>query len=235
MNRHPRHSAVSRTAAAGSSWSTSLYHRRDGDEIHDGILGCHCCIFPVIDGIPVMHLQPRRRPRRGRTSRPASRDMALRMMVGLATRRRRRVSTSRPLRTTATYRELVEALGPSSRAATSCYRFSDPTLRRRHAVVRAVAGTVLPDGGRAIDVCGGSGHLTRSLMELSSPPPVLADLYFAEDLAGAAVHGAGMRGGVLRRQRADAVRPRRLRATRCAPTRSCSSGPSGSSSARCCV
>ena len=36
----------------------SLFHRRAGDEIHDGILGCHCCIFPVVDGIPVLHLQP---------------------------------------------------------------------------------------------------------------------------------------------------------------------------------
>jgi hypothetical protein len=43
-----------------------------------------------------------------------------------------------------------------------------------------VAGTVLAGGGRAIDVCGGSGHLTRTLLELSSPPAVLADLYFAK-------------------------------------------------------
>jgi hypothetical protein len=35
----------------------SLFHRRDGDEILDGILGCHCCIFGVIDGIPVLHLE----------------------------------------------------------------------------------------------------------------------------------------------------------------------------------
>jgi hypothetical protein len=33
---------------------------------------------------------------------------------------------------------------------------------------------------RAVDVCGGSGHLTRSLLDLSTPPPVLADLYFAK-------------------------------------------------------
>ena len=33
---------------------------------------------------------------------------------------------------------------------------------------------------RAIDICGGSGHLTRSLLDLSSAPPVLADLYFAK-------------------------------------------------------
>jgi hypothetical protein len=31
-----------------------------------------------------------------------------------------------------------------------------------------------------VDICGGSGHLTRTLMDLSSPPPVLADLYFAK-------------------------------------------------------
>src|SRR5713101_9323004 len=36
---------------------TSLYNRRHGDEIYDGVLGCHCCIFPVIAGIPVMLLE----------------------------------------------------------------------------------------------------------------------------------------------------------------------------------
>ena len=36
---------------------TSLYLRREGDEIWDGILGCHCCIFPIVSGIPILHLQ----------------------------------------------------------------------------------------------------------------------------------------------------------------------------------
>jgi hypothetical protein len=45
--------------------------------------------------------------------------------------------------------------------------------------VRAVAGTVLGNR-RALDICGGSGHLTRSLMTVSPLPPVLADLYFAK-------------------------------------------------------
>src|SRR5689334_23694955 len=36
----------------------SLFNRRGSDEIRDGILGCQCCVFPVVDGIPVMHLQP---------------------------------------------------------------------------------------------------------------------------------------------------------------------------------
>ena len=35
---------------------SSLFHRRNDDEIHDGILGCSCCIFGVVEGIPIMHL-----------------------------------------------------------------------------------------------------------------------------------------------------------------------------------
>jgi hypothetical protein len=81
---------------------------------------------------------------------------------------------------TTTYRNIVDALGEHLEGGYFLYRFADPTYIVGHAVVRAVAGTVLHNGGRAIDICGGSGHLTRSLMDLSSPPPVLADLYFAK-------------------------------------------------------
>src|SRR5256714_1241689 len=48
------------------------------------------------------------------------------------------------------------------------------------AVVRAFAGTVLHGQRRAIDICGGSGHLTRSLLDLSKSAPVVADLYFTK-------------------------------------------------------
>ena len=81
---------------------------------------------------------------------------------------------------TATYREVVEALGPRFEGGYFLYRFSDPTYLVAEAVVRAVAGAALRGGGRALDVCGGSGHLTRSLMDLSSPAPVVADFYFAK-------------------------------------------------------
>ena len=77
-----------------------------------------------------------------------------------------------------TYREIVEALGPNFEGGYFLYRFSDPTYMVANAVVRAVASTVLEGRRRAVDVCGGSGHLTRSLMDLSSPAPVLADLFF---------------------------------------------------------
>ena len=70
--------------------------------------------------------------------------------------------------------------GPNFEGGYFLYRFSDPTFIVADAVVRAVAGTALRSGGRALDICGGSGHLTRTLVELSSPAPVLADLFFAK-------------------------------------------------------
>ena len=156
----------------------SLFYRRDGDEIQDGILGCHCCIFPIVDGIPVLHLQPAATEAREHVQarRP---DLARRVMFGLDSEAGAEAFDAAALSPASTYRQIVEALGPGFEGGYFLYRFSDPTFLVADAVVRAVARTVLA-GGRAIDVCGGSGHLTRALLDISSAPPVLADLYFAK-------------------------------------------------------
>ena len=158
---------------------TSMFHRCEGDEIRDAILGCHCCIFPVVAGIPVLHLRPDATAARHQVE-AAEPDRALRTMVGLedgslAARFEAAVLSGR-----STYKDIVEALGPTFEGGYFLYRFSDPTYVVAHAVVRAVAGTVLHGSRRAVDVCGGSGHLTRSLLDLSAPAPVIADLYFAK-------------------------------------------------------
>ena len=157
----------------------SLFHRRNGDEISDGILGCQCCIFPVVDGIPVLHLQPDATAARDQmqAGRP---DLALRTMVGLQTEEEATAFEAVAASASSTYRETVEALGPNFEGGYFLYRFSDPTYIVAEAVVRATARAVLGGRRRAIDICGGSGHLTRSLIDLSSEPPVLADLYFAK-------------------------------------------------------
>jgi uncharacterized protein YbaR (Trm112 family) len=170
---------------------TSSFHQTQGDEIQHGILGCQCCVFPVVDGIPVMHLQPsatqaRELVEQGDTLR------ARRVMFGLEGNLDRADRVDKADQAVgervdaliasndATYRTIVEAFGEYIEGGYFLYRFADPTFIIGHAVARAVAGTVLKRGGRAIDICGGSGHLTRSLMDLSSPAPVLADLYFAK-------------------------------------------------------
>ena len=157
----------------------SLFHRRSGDEIQDGILGCHCCIFPIVDGIPVLHLQPPATAARDQLQ-AGQPDLARRTMIGLDDEAQAAAFDDVAASDTATYRETVEALGPNFEGGYFLYRFSDPTYLVAQAVVRSVARAVLHGTRRAIDICGGSGHLTRTLMDLSSPPPVLADLYFAK-------------------------------------------------------
>jgi uncharacterized protein YbaR (Trm112 family) len=156
----------------------SMYHQRSDLEIRDGILGCHCCIFPVIDGIPVLHLQPAATAARAQVEQGRP-DLALRTMVGLDNDAQARRFEAAAGSDRSTYREIVEALGPTFEGGYFLYRFSDPTYMVAQAVVRAVAGVVLGDRRRAIDICGGSGHLTRVLMELTETP-VLADLHFAK-------------------------------------------------------
>src|SRR5262245_15847177 len=156
----------------------SLFHRRTAADIQDGILGCQCCIFPVVDGIPVLHLHPASTTARDhlQEGRP---ELARHVMFGIDDEQQASAFEDAVASSTATYRTVVEALGPNFEGGYFLYRFSDPTFVVADAVVRAVAGTVL-GSRRAIDICGGSGHLTRALVELSTLPPVLADLYFAK-------------------------------------------------------
>lgn len=156
---------------------TSMFHRTDGDTIHDGVLGCECCVFPVVDGIPVLHLQPSAKAAQAHIE-AGQPQLALRAMVGADDEEVAARFEAGAAAPDSTYRDIVAALGPNFEGGYFLYRFSDPTFVVADAVVRAVAGTVLRSGGRAIDVCGGSGHLTRALVPLSTPAPVLADLFF---------------------------------------------------------
>ena len=157
----------------------SLFHRSTAAEIHDGILGCHCCIFPVVDGIPVMHLLDAASVARAHieAGRP---DLARRTMFGLETDDQAAAFDTVASSDSATYRDTVEALGPNFEGGYFLYRFSDPTYIVAQAVTRAVGAVVLGGTRRAIDICGGSGHVTRSLLDLSAAPPVLADLYYSK-------------------------------------------------------
>jgi uncharacterized protein YbaR (Trm112 family) len=156
---------------------TSLFHRAAADTITDGVLGCQCCVFPVVDGIPVLHLQPAAVAARERIEAGAP-ELALRAMVGLDDAAQAERFEAAAASRLSTYRDIVESLGPSFEGGYFLYRFSDPTFVVAEAVVGSVAGTVLRSGGRALDICGGSGHLTRALVPLSAPAPVLADLFF---------------------------------------------------------
>ncbi|MQA29250.1 MAG: hypothetical protein GEU82_05335 [Luteitalea sp.] len=157
----------------------SIYHRVFEDQIHEAVIACHCCVFPVVDGIPVLHLLPAAITAREHIEAEQP-SLALRAMVGLNDAGEAARFEAAARSDASTYRDIVEALGPTFEGGYFLYRFSDPTFVVADAVLRAVAGTVLKGARRAVDICGGSGHLTRSLLELSAPAPILADLYFAK-------------------------------------------------------
>ena len=120
----------------------SLFHRRSPAGILDGILGCHCCVFPVVDGIPVLHLQPAATAARDRIQ-AGQPELARRTMIGLDDEAQAAAFESVAASETATYRETVDALGPDFEAGYFLYRFSDPTYVVADAVVRAIGTTVL--------------------------------------------------------------------------------------------
>lgn len=156
---------------------TSLFHRTSGDTISDGVLGCQCCVFPVVDGIPVMHLHEASVKAR-EAIEAGEPERALLAMVGVDAGEQADRFAAAASSSTATFKDLVESMGPNFEGGYFLYRFSDPTYVVGDAVVRTVAGAALRGGGRALDICGGSGHLTRNLVPLSSPAPVLADLFY---------------------------------------------------------
>src|SRR5258707_13134567 len=85
----------------------SLHHRSTADEIHDGILGCHCCIFPLVDGIPVLHVLPASTVARDhlQAGRP---ELARRAMFGLDDDALAEAFDAVASSATPTYRDTVE-------------------------------------------------------------------------------------------------------------------------------
>ena len=159
---------------------TSRFHHAGSNGVTYGILRCYCSEFPVVGGIPVMTVEGAADTARELVEAGDVHASWL-TMIGQddeeAAGRFEQVCQS----DSGTYREGIEALGPEfAENRYFLYRFSDPTFLVADAVVRALGARVLADGGRAVDLCGGSGHLTRSLQRVSSTPPILMDWTFVK-------------------------------------------------------
>ncbi len=150
---------------------------RTADRISAGVLGCQCCAFPVVAGIPVLIADDRTRD--AMHALEAGRgEEALLALLGLDTDERRAAFRAFTARGDAvTYREALEILSLDAEGTYFVYRFSDPTYVTMQALLRALGGHRAPS--RIIDVCGGSGHFTRDLLALPSHPrAVVADVFF---------------------------------------------------------
>jgi uncharacterized protein YbaR (Trm112 family) len=157
---------------------------REGARIDAGVLVCECCTFPVVAGIPVMMADEM--TRHALSALEAGRgDAAFFGLLGLSDDTTRS-ECFRALLTkdTATYRDALELLCHDAEGTYFLYRFTDPTFLTAEALLRAIGQQHWPAQVRTLDLCGGSGHLTRVLTGLGSSggalvlDTVLADVYF---------------------------------------------------------
>ena len=151
--------------------------QRTKERIESGVLGCDCCAFPVVAGIPVLIADDTTREAMHQLEAD-QREQALLTLLGLDEARamsfRSLMQHPRP-----TYRDALAILSLDAEADCFLYRFSDPTFL----VIEALLMGLGQSGGLGprpvLDLCGGSGHLTRVLEALEPAGGVIdADVYF---------------------------------------------------------
>jgi uncharacterized protein YbaR (Trm112 family) len=138
--------------------------RADEHRITHGTLFCSCASFPIGDRIPVL-IAGSGGEAANETLAAGHVDQARDMLLGIAEDASRQQAFRRLLRDAPrmTFRDTLAVLGSGQEADYFLYRFSDPRFVTSEGMLRAIAaGGRLPEG-RAIDLCGGTGHLARSL------------------------------------------------------------------------
>jgi uncharacterized protein YbaR (Trm112 family) len=140
-------------------------------DVLSGILLCDCCAFPIVGGIPYL--------RTGREAEKAMRWLgetqpaqALDELLGEPGASEKLISK------TLTFSEALALLNDSAEAVYLLYRFSDPTFIASETLLAALAQEPRGPSNVILDLCGGTGHLTRSLSRSSQARVVLADLEF---------------------------------------------------------
>ena len=155
------------------------------DAVEYGVLGCQCCAFPIVAGIPMLIADDVTRDA-VITLEAGRHEAALLTVLGVADERAARFGPLLSGDRQATYRDALALLSPDAEGSYFLYRFSDPTFLTAEALVHAVHQPDVLRPGPVLDLCGGSGHLTRVLAGLGPSSAatrglhttVVADLHF---------------------------------------------------------
>lgn len=151
---------------------------RHGDELLSGVLGCECCAYPVVAGIPVLIADDITRNAMHQLEAGQG-DAALLSLLGLEGDRARAFEDLLAQPEQMTYRSVIEVLSPDPEGTYFIYRFSDPTYLMAQSMIQAMGAHPSMSAGRVIDICGGSGHVTRELCALRpAGETVLVDVFF---------------------------------------------------------
>ena len=145
--------------------------------IDSAVLGCDCCAFPVVAGIPVLIADDTTREAMHQLEADQP-EQALWTLLGLDEARgvsfRSLMQHPRP-----TYRDALAILSLDAEADCFLYRFSDPTFVTIEALLMGLGQCGSLDPRPVLDLCGGSGHLTRVLAGLEPAGGVInGDVYF---------------------------------------------------------
>jgi len=154
----------------------------DDHVVSEGVLGCECCAFPVVAGIPVLLADEATRTAMHALEAGRRAD-ALQTLLGLDDERAARFQALQARISPATYRDMLDILSPDAEGRYFLYRFSDPTFVPAEAIVRTLGQSPSVAAGPILDHCGGSGHLSGVLAGLAPggpprPHTVVTDLHF---------------------------------------------------------
>src|SRR5215475_11383109 len=149
--------------------------RMSGDEVNTGVLRCQCAGYPVVDGVPVLMATYA-----GDSvfQRLLTDDPELALFAALELDEERQAAFRRFLARddAGTYRDCLEIFLPGDEGPYFVHRFANPTYLVGQAILRAVGVDRRLFARRAIDLAGGSGHLTRALCQIAGG----ADVFLAE-------------------------------------------------------
>jgi uncharacterized protein YbaR (Trm112 family) len=154
-----------------------------GDDLEWGVLGCECCAYPVLDGIPILIADEATRQAMHTIEAGRAEDALVAVLAGSGSAAPTERLHGLVRGEVATYQEALSLLCGDAEGTWFLHHFSDPTYVAAEALLRAVAQAGWPVRGRTLDLCGGAGHLARVLHTLSErdgdgPDTVLADLYY---------------------------------------------------------
>ena len=155
---------------------------RTDARIEAGVLGCECCAFPVVSGIPILLADDATRASMHALERGAA-DEALAGALGVTRAEAAQLARGEEAGTL-TCREALSVLAPDAEGTYFLHRFSDPTFVAAEALAGVLGPAAATAGGPWLDLCGGAGHLAHALAAAGGEAAparagtVIADLYF---------------------------------------------------------